>query len=180
MKVAGPLFAFAVLISLGAVFASCSDGGGANGGGENPRDVRSPYAIPEGPGATLSSPSSGAVEGGKGTRCWNGPGPSGCVDHMSPVTNAQPLGVSPGEILTVGFTIRDPDQLKSAWMAAPQTAPTPAADQVSWALPEPPPALSPAEKTLKAPEAPGRYLLLVFGWWSGQGDVSYGFYVEVK
>ncbi len=179
MKVAVSLFTGAFVISLGAVFVSCSPEDGANGGGENPRDVRSPYAIPEGPGATLSAPS-GAVEGGKGTRCWNGPGPSGCVDYMSPVTNAQPLVVSPGETLTVAFTIRDPDQLKAAWMPAPPGAAAPAADQVAWALPEPPPALSASEQALKAPEAPGRYLLFVFALWSGQGDVSYGFYVEVK
>lgn len=176
MRLAGFL---GVLVVAASVLAGCSDGNGASGRTEDPDDSPGPSTIPRGPGATLTTASGAAVEGAQGTRCWQGAGFGGCVDYLSPVTNAQPLVAGPGEALTLGFTIRDPDQLRAAWMEAPAVTPATGGNTLAWPLPGPPPPLSDTERTLRAPGVPGRYVLLVSGVWQGQGDVTYGFFVEV-
>ncbi|MCE7927566.1 MAG: hypothetical protein DYG91_03565 [Chloroflexi bacterium CFX7] len=169
-----------LLFVVAALAAACSDTDAGDGGTGDPASSPAPAQVPEGPGATLSTASGAAVEGAQGTRCWQGSNFGGCVDYLSPVTNPQPLVVSPGEALTLGFAARDPDRLSLAWMQAPGSPTAAGGAAVSWVLREPPPALSASEKALRAPAGPGRYLLLVSGVWSAQGDVSYGFYVEVR
>lgn len=183
MKAALSLLAL-VLLAAGVACSEHDRVGSASdvrppGTAEPSREPAGPPQMPVVPGATLTTAASGAVEGGKGTRCWSGPGYGGCIDYVSAVTNERPLVVAAGELLTVSFT-SGPDDISAAWMAAPPGSPTPNSDGVMWSSSEPLPQLAPATATLIAPRDPGRHILLVWARWHGQGDVSFGFYIEVK
>ena len=123
------------------------------------------------PGATLTS-SQETVAGGIGTRCWAG----ACIDYTGPVTNADPLELSPGEAFNIEFEEATPAEFVLSLYPAPTTTPTPENGTLSWSI-------DPSTSTTTdavAPAEPGRYIISAFARWDGKGDISYGWYVEVK
>jgi hypothetical protein len=111
-----------------------------------------------------------------GTRCWGG----GCVDMIGPLTWPYPTVMRPGEALTVAFDAGQPTTAQFAWVSGPrkQTAPV-NRGLVAWEPAEPAGGQT-AKLPLRAPEAPGDYLLTVFATWQGKGDISYAWYLRVE
>ena len=94
-----------------------------------------------------------------------------------PLTNAEPVPLSPGASVAVTFEQGSPTEWSLTWVPAPSEAPAPEEGVRAWvALDVPADAITGTE----APRQPGRYLGLVFAKWAGLGDISYGLYVEVK
>ncbi len=96
------------------------------------------------------------------------------------MTNAEPLVVSRGETLTIGFTASAPNDISSGWARAIGSVPPARSGVRAWESDQPRSFVSPSGLQVDAPRDPGTYLLGVFAKWDGKGDIMYGFYVEVK
>jgi hypothetical protein len=165
---------FALAAAAAIAVAAC--GGGSPGfGGTSP-----PPASPTGgaplfepaPGAALSA-RAGRVPGGIGTHCWDG----FCRDMTGPVTGAALFEMAPSEPFALDFEEPDPDEVVLSWYAAPTLAPPPSGGEIAWSID---PRLATRAGAAAAPAEPGLYILAVFARWGGKGDVSYGWYIEVR
>jgi hypothetical protein len=181
------LFALAAsaLIAV-AASAACSDAGDSTPGSPTtPTAVtatatatsdspRGP-AIVDPPEATLRTAGGRSVVAGVGTRCWG----NVCLDAVGPVTNVDPFPLTRGEAVTLSFAAGSPDERHdTAYRVASDAGSRVLADGRLWqalgARTQPP------ETTLPPDLAPGSYVWVVQGFWKDKGDVSYGFYVEIR
>ncbi|MGE5595012.1 MAG: hypothetical protein ACM3S1_03130 [Hyphomicrobiales bacterium] len=108
-----------------------------------------------------------------GTGCWSGK----CIDMAGPLTNVDPVPLHPGERVAFSFEAGVPDNFTVTWIEAPATAPAPEGDVRVWG------GLAPGAGGFSgttAPSGPGKYIVVVFAQWEGQGDMSYGLYVDVE
>jgi hypothetical protein len=156
---------------------ACSDRGpSSNDATATPVDPESPSAVPEfeaPPGATLVIPGRAPVDGGIGTYCWDG----FCRDLAGPVTNAAPIPMAGDGPFEIDFEHGDPDQVQLTWFEAPGTAPQLQNGFLPWSIS---PATGERLDGFEAMPEPGLHLLSVFAVWEGEGDVTYGWYVEVE
>lgn len=145
--------------------------------GETPVPHREPgggTSIVPAPLAHLKATSAN-VDAEGGTRCWG----NMCIDYVGPITSPQPTGVPAGQPLTVDYDAGVPTEVTYTWHSPtgmPQATNTGA---VSWSFPTAAGG-TPATSPLTAPTAPGKYILNAFAQWSGRGDISYAWYIEVR
>lgn len=178
---------FALLaVAFGAaayLLIGCSDSAGDAPGAASPTSGASPPVsrLTDPPGAMLVV-AGVATTGGEGTRCWRetalaGGAPGlGCADYTGPVTNANPITLVAGEALTFAFEHGDPEELVLSLYEAPANEPPAQAGFRSWSID---PETATRGVSPQAPTRPGRYILAAFARWP-EGDVTYGWYLEVE
>lgn len=144
---------------------------------ETPR-VPGPGGLPAPPSAYLKDSSGKAVEGFTGTYCWQQGQQGGmCVDYSPWGTSKALIPLRAGQPLEFVFDAGQPREAKVRWLAVDKATPRDHGDSFDWT----PQDYKPGEMaaTLAAPADPGRYALEVFTLFR-EGDVTYGFYVEVR
>lgn len=176
-------FAVALLVAL--VLAGCSDDddaesgdvqGGATATPSGPAE--SPSVAP--PSAYLADSSGAAREGGTGTYCWRSADVQMCRDYFGPRTNVSPIEVATGARLHFTFDAGDPAEVKADWTPAAEMASSQAGEVLEWGPRDAAAYAGPSyTDPLTAPTEPGGYVLAVFARFA-EGDVTYGFYVEVR
>lgn len=125
------------------------------------------------PGASLGA-SAGTVAGGVGTRCWG----RLCIDYIGPITNDEPVELSRGERLELTFEAGPPSSVDLMWIPVDPNRRETTTAGLAW-----PGVIAPGGPSMRdavAPADPGSYLLVAFARWAGRGDISYGFYIEVR
>jgi hypothetical protein len=165
----------AILALFLAAAAACSSTA-ADDDGRRPTPDNAGPQITEPPAADLEDASGNLTRGAPGTRCWGGL----CIDFLSPVTQADPATVRRGETLDVVFEAGPPAEVVHSWHQATSPAPAPGNNGVrSWGAMMP---ITSETGTIAAPGEPGTYVLIVFARWDApvRGDVTYGFYIEVR
>ncbi len=165
-----------VFLALAFVLAACSSRVSSDDPAtpETPDGSSAPRLEPV-PAAHLRDGSGNRITGAAGTRCWG----RMCVDMVGPITPANPTRVRPNERLEVTNDAGAPTEAQYAWLPAPDPAPTTISGERAWS------GLFPRENqpwatSVTTPQAPGRYVLIAFAQWQGRGDISYGWYLEVR
>jgi hypothetical protein len=164
-----------VLLAVVAAFAifaaACGDDGEAPAPGQTASPTSGvPVSTPP-PGASLSV-GGASIDGGIGTHCWSG----FCRDYTGPITSPLLSQVAPGEAFTLSFQQGTPTEVVISWYKAP-APPPPAHGVLAWSLD---PRTATRAERAEAPAEPGLYVLSVFARWDGKGDVTYGWYIEVR
>ena len=136
----------------------------------------SAFAVP--PSAYLKDSSGTAVEGFTGTYCWQQAQQGGaCADYSPWGTSKSLIPLRAGQPLDFVFDAGTPREARVRWLGVDNAVPRDFGDSLDWT----PQDYSPGEMAteLVAPLATGRYALEVFTLFR-EGDVTYGFYVEVR
>ncbi|MCC7365448.1 MAG: hypothetical protein IT303_13865 [Dehalococcoidia bacterium] len=94
-----------------------------------------------------------------------------------PLTNLEPVPLKQGEAIAVSFEAGFPDEWTLTWVPAPAQAPAPEEGVRAWVAIEIP-GNPPTGTTI--PSTPGRYVMIIFARWDGEGDIAYGIYAEVS
>ena len=156
----------------------CSGAESAPGGSERKSAAASggpPGVDP--PGARLIA-GGVATEGGIGTRCWG----DSCVDMVGPVTNIDPIALDANGSFTIELDQGTADELSVTMYDVDGATPAVLAGELAWPLDPgtaaPVGGASGSPNTI--PAEPGLYVLSVFANWQGKGDVTYGWYIEVR
>jgi hypothetical protein len=137
-------------------------------------------ALMDPPPGYLIDSSGARVEGGIGSSCWRRAGVQACRDYFGVRTNATRVSLEAGAQLAFEFEAGTPTDLSVDWTPADALASTPSGDYLEWSPKDGANYRGPSyTDPLVAPEEPGLYVLAVFGFFA-DGDVVYGFYVEVE
>ncbi|MCA9829350.1 MAG: hypothetical protein R3B97_00350 [Dehalococcoidia bacterium] len=139
---------------------------------QTPTPTNAPPPLTEPPPAVLIYGTT-VVEGAAGTRCWV----NVCLDYVGPVTPEAPLSVEAGRGFTLNFAAGDPTETAVSWYAVSGPPAAARNGQRLWSIA---PTASRPVSVVEIPAEPGQYVLSVFARWEGRGDVSYGWYLEVK
>lgn len=145
----------AAAVLAAAALVACSGGSGS----------------PEAPSLFLRLPGGDMADAGVGSGCWKGR----CLSISGPVTGAEAVALPPSASLALSFEAGLPSRMSADWYQAPEAPAADASGNLIWPVPSGPAVL----QGTRAPAAAGRYLFLVQAHWEGQGDLAYGFYVEV-
>ena len=140
--------------------------------------VSGPSAFPAPPSAFLKDPSGNAVEGFTGTYCWQvSQRGDVCADYSPWGTSKSLIPLRSGQPLDLIVDAGTPREVKLRWLVVDNAVPQDFGSSLDWT----PQDYRPGEMAteLVAPRAAGRYALEVFTLFR-EGDVTYGFYVEVR
>lgn len=140
--------------------------------------VSGPSAFAAPPSAYLKDVSGNAVEGFTGTYCWQQAQQGGaCADYSPWGTSKSLIPLRAGQPLDFIFDAGTPREANVRWLSVDNAVPRDFGSSLDWTLQE----YSAGEMSadLIAPLAAGRYALEVFTLFR-EGDVTYGFYVEVR
>ena len=149
-----------------AFAAACSGGGAARPPATPARAANDP------PAAYLRVGADQAVAGGLGSYCWK----NVCKDIAGLLTSADPVEMQAGGPLAISYDPLRPADSEVEWHVAPEPAPKPESFGRPWTDSGP---LAPGNAAV-APAKAGDYLLIVFGRWDREGDVTYSWYIRVK
>lgn len=105
-----------------------------------------------------------------------------CLDYIGPITNASPFALPAGESFTVAFEQGAPTETSESWIRFPAGSKPFAVglDGATWSIDPSTFVPSPTPGTVPPGLAPGEYIYVVQGFWHNQGDVMYGFWLELK
>jgi hypothetical protein len=158
-------------------------------------DVPSPTASPTTMTPTVAGPSPGVitppsaylrdaggnpVEGGTGTYCWRQGSEAICIDLFSVRTNATPIPVPAGEDVEFVFDAGTPREVRLDWTSTDEMTSMPQGSNLDWGPKAGADYTGPSyTQSRTAPTEPGLYVLAAFALFP-EGDVTYGFYVEVE
>jgi hypothetical protein len=133
------------------------------------------------PSAYLLDASGTPVEGGTGTYCWKLGSQGMCRDFAGPRTNVEPFPLAPASSLEFEFDAGVPREVTVDWTPAEDMQSSPGEDNsLDWGPRDAASYEGPAyADSLTAPVEPGLYVLAVFVLFP-EGDVTYGFYIEVR
>lgn len=133
------------------------------------------------PRATLDIGSQKQLAGLGHSFCWLG----SCLDGPGIRTSTVPLVIQPPFLARLGLPLVEPPQ--SLHLSVLKVSPTdisPDQEYISWSYQEPPidlgELLLQREQNLDLSFEPGLYVLIVFANWEAYGDVSYGFFIDVR
>ena len=118
------------------------------------------------------------VIAGIGTRCWAGM----CIDYIGPVTNATPVVLPAGTGFNLTFEHGSPSDTFEGWYTIPagkRPEPTTGLDGAAWSI-HPDDIIEVKPGAPMPARAPGQYIYVVQGFWAGEGDVMYSFWLEVR
>lgn len=162
---------------------ACSANDGSSGGAATtatpsgtPTSTR-PGAFVSPPSAYLKDSSGTPVEGFTGTFCWQQGQGGMCADYSPWGTNKTAIALRAGQSLEFVFDAGLPRDAKVRWLRVDSVTPRDLGGALDWTPTDP--KLEPLVADLKAPTTAARYALEVFTLFP-QGDVTYGFYVEVR
>ncbi|MEX0783781.1 MAG: hypothetical protein WD557_14145 [Dehalococcoidia bacterium] len=160
--------------------AGCSDQDEPNRATPTATDVaRNPGDFAQPPSAYLKDAAGNAVEGGTGTFCWRVADVAQCRDYSGPRTNVDPLELEAGSIVEFVFDAGTPREVSLDWTPAGEMTSSGQGATLDWGPKDAANYRGPSYiDAATAPTERGLYVLAVFTLFP-EGDVSYGFYVEV-
>lgn len=178
--------AFAASLFVALMLAACSDADGDDVRPTGETATATPTVAGGNPGAI--SPPSGylkdetgnAIEGGTGTYCWRQSGAQMCRDYSGPRTNGTPIPIAAGEDVQFVFDAGTPTSVKVDWTPADEMTSSGQGGTLDWGPKDGANYSGPSyTDSITAPAEPGLYVLAAFTLFP-EGDVTYGFYVEVQ
>lgn len=179
--------AFAASLFVVLVLAACSDQDRDSAGISPSSDAATATPTTSQGGPAIAAPPSAylkdrvgtAVEGGTGTYCWRSASLMQCVDYTGPRTNVNPIPVAGGEIVELVFDAGSPRDVKLWWVPAEEWKAS-GQGPLDWSPKDAATYHGPQyTDSRSAPSQPGLYVLSAFTLFP-EGDVSYGFYVDVR
>ncbi len=121
-----------------------------------------------------------AREGGTGTFCWEHRKGGLCADAFGPISNVTPIAILPGMTLEFVFDAGVPRDTSFQWFTTEDLDSREEGGIRAWGPKAgTSPTWPPYTEVRTAPTEPGLYVLSVFTLFP-EGDVTYGFYVEVR
>jgi hypothetical protein len=133
------------------------------------------------PSAYLLDAGGTPIEAGTGTYCWKLGSEGMCRDFAGPRTNVEPILLAPATSLEFQFDVGMAREVTVDWTRAEEMQSSPGQDnRLDWAPRDGTNYRGPAyTDSLTAPVEPGLYVLAVFALFP-EGDVTYGFYIDVR
>ncbi|MGH2625954.1 MAG: hypothetical protein ACRDHY_04805 [Anaerolineales bacterium] len=143
--------------------------------------IRGQPAVVEPPSGYLKDAGGKPVEGGTGTFCWpQFNNAQMCADLFGTRTNATPMALGAGEDVEFVFDAGLAREVNLAWTAADQLTSSQQGANLDWGPKDGANHAGPSyTQSRTAPTEPGLYVLAVFTRFP-EGDVTYGFYIEVR
>ena len=143
--------------------------------------TRGQPAIVTPPSGYLKDINGNAVEGGTGTFCWPQPNNAQlCADLFGTRTNATAIPIEAREDVELVFDAGTPREVNLDWTPADEMESSPQGPNLDWGPKDGANYTGPSyTQSRAAPTEPGLYVLAVFTLFP-EGDVTYGFYVEVR